>query len=196
MVPNVTAPIVGEKRHCSKEAPMTTPVADIVDEAPAPEVEPVPRRRQLSRKWRNAVLTTHIAASVALLGDSAAFLAIAIRAHGLPADDAQASYEVLGMLSVVFGIPLSFVALFTGVALGLGTRWGVFRYPWVVTKLVLLVSVMAVGGLVLSPAEADALDGRGGSGALIAGATWDVVALTAAVGLSVFKPGRGRRARS
>lgn len=174
---------------------MATPLADVADEAPAPEVEPVPRRRQLSRKWRNGLLTAHIAASVAVLGDSAAFLAIAVRARGLPADDAHASYEVLGMLSIVFGIPLSFVALLTGVALGLGTRWGVFRYPWVVTKLALLVSVMAVGGLVLSPAEADALDGEGGSGALIAGATWDVVALTAAVGLSVFKPGRARRAR-
>ena len=28
------------------------------------------------------------------------------------------------MFSLVFGIPLSFAALLTGVALGIGTRWG------------------------------------------------------------------------
>jgi hypothetical protein len=39
------------------------------------------------------------------------------------------------MFSLVFGIPLSFGALLTGLALGLGTRWGVFTYPWVVGKL-------------------------------------------------------------
>jgi hypothetical protein len=36
---------------------------------------------------------------------------------------------------LVFGIPLSFGALITGVLLGLGTKWGVFRYPWVTTTL-------------------------------------------------------------
>jgi hypothetical protein len=152
-------------------------------------------RRTFSRRTRNAVLTLHIAASVAILGDSAAFLAITLRARTLSEADAHASYEILGMLSLAFGIPLSFVALVTGVVLGLGTRWGVFRYPWVITKLALLVSVMLVGGFVLSPAEDAALEGRGGTGMLIAGASWDVFALLAATGLSVFKPGRPLRRR-
>ena len=38
-----------------------------------------------------------------------------------------------------------------------------------------------------------AVGGLSGTGALVAGATWDVCALTAAVALSVFKPGRPRR---
>jgi hypothetical protein len=154
------------------------------------------RRRGLSRRARNAVLTAHIAASVAVLGDSAAFLAISVRARTLSEAEAHASYEILGMLSLTFGIPLSVVALITGVTLGLGTRWGVFRYPWVIAKLALLVSVMLVGGLVLSRAENAALDGTGGTGMLIAGATWDVLALLAAVTLSVFKPGRALRRRA
>ncbi len=153
-------------------------------------------RRQLSRRQRNLTLSVHIAASVALVGDSAAFLAIALRARDLAPDEAHASYEILGMLSVVFGIPLSFIALGTGIALGIGSRWGVFRYPWVITKLALLVSVLMVGGLVLSPAEDAALDGTGGNAGLIAGAVWDVFALLTAVGLSVFKPGRAIRRRS
>jgi hypothetical protein len=154
------------------------------------------RRRGLSRRSRNAVLTLHIAASVAILGDSAAFLAITLRARTLSEADAHASYEILGMLSLTFGIPLSFVALITGVILGLGTRWGVFRYPWVIAKLALIVSVMLVGGLVLSPAEDAALDGTGGTGMLIAGATWDILALLAATSLAVFKPGRALRRRA
>src|SRR5690348_17330424 len=91
--------------------------------------------------------------SVGLLGDSAGFLAVALRA-ATTSDPAAARelINVLKMFSVVFGIPLSFGALITGVALGLGTRWGVFRYPWVTAKLVLIVSVMAVGGFVIGPA--------------------------------------------
>ena len=118
-------------------------------------------RRGLPRRWRHALLAVHIGASVALLGDSAAFLGITLRARTLPAAEAHASYDILGMLSVVFGIPFSFVALGTGIALGLGTRWGVFRYPWVIAKLALLASVMVVGGAVLGPAEDAALDGSG-----------------------------------
>jgi hypothetical protein len=149
-----------------------------------------PKSWQLGRRGRNALLTVHIAASVAVLGDSAGFLAIAIRARTQSPVDAHASYEILETLSLALGIPLSFLALGTGIVLGLGSRWGVFRYPWVIAKLALLISVMVVGGVVLGPAEAAALDGAGGSGALIAGASWDVVALSVATGLSVFKPGR------
>jgi hypothetical protein len=93
--------------------------------------------------------------------------------------------------------PLSVVTILTGVTLGLGTRWGVFRYPWVTAKLALVVSVMVVGGAVIGPALNRTLAGGDGEGALIAAAGWDVLALGLATGLSVFKPGgRFRRAGS
>ena len=107
----------------------------------------------------------------------------------LPAAEAHASYDILGLLSVAFGIPFSIVALGTGIALGLGTRWGTFRYPWVIAKLALLASLMVVGGVALGPAEDAALDGSG-TGGLIAGAVWDLLAISVAIGLSVFEPGR------
>jgi hypothetical protein len=100
------------------------------------------------------------------------------------------------MFSLVFGIPLSFGALLTGLGLGLGTGWGVFKYPWVVAKLTLIVSVLLVGAFVLGPASNQMLDGDGDTtGRLIAGATYVVVALTLATGLSVFKLGRQFRRR-
>jgi hypothetical protein len=82
-------------------------------------------------------------------------------------------------------------ALGTGIALGLGTRWGVFRYPWVATKLILVVTVLLVGAFILGPASSQMLDdGTDETGRLIAGAAYDVIALTVATGLGVFKPGK------
>jgi hypothetical protein len=148
-------------------------------------------RPALSPFLRKLVLTTHIAVSVGLLGDSAGYLAVAIR--GAISTDpmiARASYQILPMFAFVFGIPLSFAAFLSGVLLGLGTKWGVFRYPWVTTKLLLIVSVIAVGALVLNGGMNAMLSGRGGAeGQLIAGAAYDVVALMIATTLGVFKPG-------
>jgi hypothetical protein len=82
----------------------------------------------------------------------------------------------------------------TGILLGLGSKWGVVRPGWVAAKLVLLVGVILVGALVLGPGNEAMRTGDGGAQArLIAGAGYDVVALTLATGLSVFKPGRRRR---
>jgi hypothetical protein len=130
--------------------------------------------------------------SVGLLGDSAGFLAVAIRLART--DDPALAIElvkVLNMFSLVFGIPLSVGAILSGLALGLGSKWGVFRYPWVTAKLALIVSVMIVGGLVIGPAQDVMLAGtRNTSQQLIAAASYDVLALAVATGLSIFKPGR------
>ena len=136
--------------------------------------------------------------SVGLLGEVSAFLAIAARAAGTrDASLAAAAYDLLAMFQILFGIPLSFLALLTGLRRGLGTKWGVLRYPVGVTiKLLLLVSVILVGALLLGP-SVDAIRGGddGVEGRIVAGAAWDVVALTTAAVLSVYKPGRARRPR-
>lgn len=151
-----------------------------------------PSARRFSRRTRNLVLTIHVVVSVGLLGDSAGFLAVAIR-RALSDDSAfvDASHDVLGTFALFFGIPLSFLALLTGIALGLGTPWGVLRHPWVVAKLVLILTVIAVGATILRPVLDD--DGDPSSTPLIAGAAYDVAALTTATALAVFKPGRARR---
>jgi len=166
-----------------------------------PSVEDPPetrRGRRLSLPLRHALLTAHIVFSVALLGDSAGYLAVAIRTSTL--DDPALVHDsvmTLNMFSFVFGIPLSFAALLTGVGLGYGTRWGVLRYPWVTIKLGLIVTVILVGAFVISPASEQMLDGDGDrTGRLIAAAIYDVAALTIATGLGVFKPGRPFRRAS
>jgi Predicted integral membrane protein (DUF2269) len=166
-----------------------------VAESTVPAAPPRARARlSLRPGTRRAVLTLHVIAGVGLLGDVGAVLAVNIRAA--TTDDpgfAAASYELLTMFTVLFGIPLSFTALATGILLGLATPWGVLRYAWVTTKLALLVGVILVGALVLGPGTDAMRSGAGGAEArLIAGSTYDVVALTLATGLSVFKPRRRR----
>lgn len=155
-------------------------------------------RFRLSPRGRRWLLTAHIVTGVGLLGTVAAVLAIDVRAATTAdADLAAAAYELLAMFTVLFGIPLSLSTLASGIVLGLGSKWGVLRYPWVVAKLALLVGVILVGALVLGPGT-DAM--RGGEGGaelrLVAGSAYDVTALLLSTGLSVFKPGRRRRPRS
>jgi hypothetical protein len=148
-------------------------------------------RFALGARTHKILLTAHIAAAVGLLGDSAGFLAVAIRADSTGDPGFAASlYRLLEMFAMVFGIPLSFIALLLGLALGWGTAWGVFRYPWTMLKLALIVSVILVGALAISPALDAAQAGTGGHTALILASAWDVLALLTATALAVFKPRR------
>ncbi|MGH2962234.1 MAG: DUF2269 family protein [Solirubrobacterales bacterium] len=151
-------------------------------------------RRRLSPRARRTLLTAHILVSVGLFGDVAGFLAVAIRAAGTEDPEvARASYDILAMFSTFLGIPLSFAALLTGIGLGLGTKWGVLRYPWTTAKLVLLVTVILMGAFVLGPSVEQMRDGSGGTeGRILVGGGWDLAALATATVLAVFKPGGAR----
>ena len=151
-------------------------------------------RRRLSPSLRRAVLTAHIIASVGLLGDCMAIVAINVRAATTADPDLAASaYELLEMFSILFGIPLSLASLATGLALGLGSKWGVLRYRWVTAKLALNVSVILAGALVIGPSTAAMRAGDGGAETtLILAGAYDVLALALATGLSVYKPGTRR----
>ena len=156
-----------------------------------------PIRWPMSPSVRRTVLMVHIIASVGLLGDSAGFLAVAVRAA--TTDDpalAASSYELLQMFSIVFGIPLSMLSLATGLALGLGTKWGVLRHWWVTAKLLVILSVILVGAFVIGPSLVLMRDGTGGrETVLVLASAYQVLVLVLATGLSVFKPG-GRRGRA
>ena len=153
-------------------------------------------RIRLRPAARRLVLTAHIVAGVGLLGSVGAVLAVNVRAAATSDPElAAASYDLLAMFTVLFGIPLSMTALASGVLLGLASKWGVVRHGWVAAKLVLLLGVILVGALVLGPGTEAMRAGDGGAEArLIAGSAYDVVALLASTGLSVFKPRRRRRA--
>ena len=144
---------------------------------------------------RKALLTLHIGASVALIGSGAGITALSLIAIGERAADAHVIYSAARTLVFTLGIPLSFISLLSGIALGLGTRWGVLRHRWTAAKLGLQLAIIACGGLVIRPAMEALIDGGDGEWTMVAGAAFNTACATLAVGLAVFKPGgRLRRA--
>jgi hypothetical protein len=96
-------------------------------------------------RWRKAALTTHIVASVGMLGAIAAFLALAI--GGLAADGellVRATFIAMDWTTRLVVVPLGIAALLTGLIQALGTRWGLFRHYWVLAKLLLTAFALTV----------------------------------------------------
>lgn len=89
---------------------------------------------------RKLALTAHVSASIAWLGAVASFLVLSLA--GLTsgeADIVRAAYLAMDLIGRFAIVPLSVVALATGIVQSLGTAWGLFRHYWVVVKLVLTI---------------------------------------------------------
>jgi hypothetical protein len=89
---------------------------------------------------RKLTLTTHVTSSVAWAGAVLVFLALA--AIGLTSGDertVRGAYLVMAPAAWFVLVPLAHASLFSGLALSLGTPWGLFRHYWVVLKLAITV---------------------------------------------------------
>jgi predicted signal transduction protein with EAL and GGDEF domain len=148
---------------------------------------------------RKALATLHIVSSVSLIGQELVMVVLALVAIR-STDPALVHdvYTLLGVLVPSMGIPLFLVALASGVALSLRTRWGLFRHYWVIAKLVLTLATAIIGALWVSAwAEQLAVDPRPGLQlAHLGGVLTQLGALTVATALSVYKPRGQRRVRS
>ncbi len=97
---------------------------------------------------RKAMLTVHVVSSIGWFGAVAVFLALALL--GTMSQDSvvvRAVYLVLGVTTWWVLVPLALLALVTGVISSLFTKWGLFRYYWVVVKLV--ITLLATYGLLM-----------------------------------------------
>jgi hypothetical protein len=97
---------------------------------------------------RRFTFTTHITSSVGWMGAVVAFLAVAI--IGLTSPDertVRGAYLVMAPAAWFVLVPLAHTSLLSGIALSLGTAWGLFRHYWVVLKL--LITVFATVILVI-----------------------------------------------
>ena len=112
-----------------------------------------PRRERLSRRQRQAVLVLHIISAVGWIGVDFALLPLVLT--GLTTDDgatAAAAYRAVAIF-VPWTVPaLSVLIVTTGVLLGLGTKWGLVRYWWVTTKLVISLILTTLVFVSLLPA--------------------------------------------
>ncbi len=94
----------------------------------------------LTPRLSKFVLTSHITVSVGWLGAVVVFLALAIT--GLTSSNTQlatASYLAMEVCAWFVIIPLCLSSLSTGLLQAIGTKWGLFKYYWVVVKLFLTV---------------------------------------------------------
>jgi hypothetical protein len=94
---------------------------------------------------RKFLLTLHVVASVGWMGAVAVFLALAVA--GLLSSDSQiirASYVTMDITYRTVVVPLGFAAMATGLVSSLGTDWGLFRYYWIVVKLLVTVPTIVL----------------------------------------------------
>lgn len=149
--------------------------------------------------FRKLGLTVHITFSVGWFGAIAGFLALAI--VGLTSQNSQivvSSYISMEIISWFVIIPACFGTLLTGLIQSLGTHWGLFRYYWILVKLLLTIVATIVLLLHMQPISymADMASGMALSDSnlkdlriqLIADAGAAMLILLVATTLSVYKP--------
>jgi DMSO/TMAO reductase YedYZ heme-binding membrane subunit len=164
---------------------------------------------RFSPQARKVALTAHVTTSVGWLGAVVGVLALAIAGVSTADDQTVRSvYIAMRVTAWAVLVPLAFASLATGVLQALGTRWGLLRHYWVVTKLV--ITVMATAVLLLytqtidvaadtavkpmwSPLDRATLR----SPTVIVHSSLALVLLVVTTILAIFKPsgltGRGRR---
>ena len=158
-------------------------------------------RFRMSPKTRKVVLLLHVISAVGWLGLHIGNITFAIT--GLTTGDPrtqQTAFRAVDMIGGMLLIPISLLAFTTGVVLALGTRWGLVRHWWVLTKFVLtLIPVILIplsllpgyrelAGLV-NAAPPDEVVEVGNLGiSLIAAAIVSTSMYLTSVTLSIFKP--------
>ena len=90
---------------------------------------------------RKLSLTAHVVSSVGWLGSVAAFLALSVAgATSRDGEIVRGAYVSMNVVGKFVIVPLSIASLSTGLLVSLGSPWGLFRYYWVVMKLLLIVA--------------------------------------------------------
>jgi hypothetical protein len=147
-----------------------------------PRIQPLPR--PLRRIW----LILHVICSVGWLGLLVGCLGLCLTALTSTDPELIGSLYVAGtVLADTFFLPATLLVLITGVVLGLGTKWGLVRFHWVLAKLVIaVVLVLAAEFFLKSRLSAAAASGTdnglvGAFGVLVLMAGFATV-------LSVLKP--------
>jgi hypothetical protein len=94
----------------------------------------------MTLKVTKAVLASHIAFSVGWLGSVAVFVALAVTSiNSQNPAVVNGALIALQISSYYIIVPFCFLALVTGIIQARGTKWGLFKYYWIVVKLFLTV---------------------------------------------------------
>ncbi len=161
--------------------------------------------RKLGGRARKAVLLVHVLSAAAWLGiDLALGILVVVSLSTSDVNTAGVAIQAIDIFAIWPMLGASVVCMISGVVLGVGSKYGLVRYWWVTTKLVLNVGMSLLIAFALRPgvAEAARIGERmmaGDPAAVIpSGLLYPVVVaptlLLVAYVLSVFKPwGRIRK---
>jgi hypothetical protein len=153
----------------------------------------------LSLGWRKIWLTTHVMSSIGWFGAVVVFLTLAL--FGMISRNQElvrAAYLTMQLNAWFIIVPFAFVSLGSGIISSLGTKWGLFRYYWVLLKLVITTGATIL--LLVHTQAIDLLAGIAGKTAvldaypygmqlkLVATSAATVVVLIMLTGLAVYKP--------
>ena len=151
---------------------------------------------QMGPGLRRAALAVHVVSSVGWIGAAAAYLVLGVAA-GISDDPATVraawiAMELIGWYGIV---PISILALITGLIMSLGTPWGLLRHYWVLIALVLTVVSLIVLILHMPTVTAAAALARTADDSTVAQLGGDVlhpalglVVLTVVAVLNLYKP--------
>lgn len=187
---------------------MTSPAdplrALVAGQTAAPERPAPPTRgRRLSPRARKTALTAHIAVAAVWLGAVVANLFLGVSAAAT-ADETVADAYYTSMDRLVNNLmpAVAIATLATGLLLALATRWGLFRHWWIIAKLLLAVTTVAVGVGIIDQAISDTIRTRteagttGFSDALLPATVATPLLLLSATTIAITKPwGRTGSAR-
>ena len=145
-------------------------------------------RFRLGARLRKSTLVVHLVSTGAWIGIDVVMGVLVFTAM-LTGDGAvrMLCLQVLSLVTVWPMLSAGAVSLLSGLLLGLGTKYGIFRYWWVVIKLVLNVVLMLLVFFLLRSGVAEAAH-SGTVGDLVFPPIVSPLALLLAVILSVFKP--------
>jgi hypothetical protein len=125
--------------------------------SPTTMTRPRPRTWRLSGDVRKWTLLTHLVSSTGWIGADLVFLILSITGYtsGDPMLRA-ACYRAIGTFAVWLLLPLGLLSLTTGLLLGIGSKYGLLRYWWVATKLVINLVLLVLVLVALRPVVAHA----------------------------------------
>jgi hypothetical protein len=111
---------------------------------------------KLSPRWRKAVLTLHVVASVGWLGTDLVLVTLGI--SGLSGWRPEVVYPALGFVGQTLFVPLSLIVWLIGVFNAWVTPWGLLKHWWVAVKLAITTVMLGLVVFALRPNLVAALD--------------------------------------
>ena len=160
--------------------------------------------REFSPTPRKAALTAHVICCATWLGAATAMMVLIVARGRVATSDAVFSSTWLAIKTIDDWVIIAAAgaSFLSGCVLCWGTKWGFFKWYWIVTKLIATAVMVAFGACCLGPwinlATELAVDGGvkavsterfGRTYALVCGfGTIQVSALWVIFGISIFKP--------